>query len=221
MRCLLCSEKFDEKSNQNLLQHYIGFHKIDENNWFFKNLFALKKNSKILQKCLRCEDFIYDSQSKAEHDFLNHFAEGKQRPFETKPLDIKILKDKITIYSISFSKHKNDYNFFDSEDCVEDFLNNCRYNFKNSDDQKSFKCSFTIENQQDSPTEGGASSFDYRYWSTTIYEGVYFNDFIYFNLKSEILNRVIQNGQSGSSWYFKRFASLSLKVLKGEVELAI
>ena len=111
MKCLLCSEKFDEKNSKDLLKHYISFHKIDENNWFFKNLSTLKKNSKILQKCLRCEDFIYDTQSKSEHDFLNHFAEGKQRPFETKPLDIRTLKDKITIYSINFAKHKGEYNF--------------------------------------------------------------------------------------------------------------
>ena len=221
MKCLLCSENFDENNNEKLLEHYIKFHKIDKRNWFFKNLFSNKPNAKILKKCIRCDEFIYDSKSKSEHDFLNHFQAGRQRPFETKPLEIKKLQDKIIIYSISFSLHNNSYNFFDSEECVEDFLNNCRDKFENSEDQKSFKCSFTIENQQDSPFEGGASLFDYRYWSTTVYDGVYFNDFIFYNLKSEILNRVVQNGQSGSSWYFKKFTNLSLKVLKGEIDLSI
>ena len=131
MKCLLCSLNFDDEKG--LLNHYISFHKIDESNWFFKNLFSVKKNSKILKKCLRCEDFIYDKQAKVENDFLNHFSEGKDQPFESKPIEIRTLKDKITIYSIEYSKHKDAYNFFDSEKCVSDFLLNCRFNFKNND----------------------------------------------------------------------------------------
>ena len=127
MKCLLCSLSF---SNQNeLYDHYVQFHKIDTSNWFFKNLFD-KKNLKILKKCLRCEEFIYDTKAKAEHDFLNHFSEGKEEPFENKPLIIKNLQNRITIYSIEYSKHKDSYNFFDSEKCVSDFLNNCRNKFK-------------------------------------------------------------------------------------------
>ena len=87
MKCLLCNLSF---SNQDeLYEHYIQFHKIDKSNWFFKNLFD-KKNLKILKKCLRCEEFIYDPNAKAEHDFLNHFSEGKEQPFENKPLTIKV-----------------------------------------------------------------------------------------------------------------------------------
>ena len=100
--------------------------------------------------------------------------------------------------------------------CVSDFLLNCRYNFKNSEQNKTFKCSFTIQNQQKSAIPNAPPSLDNRYWSTSLYESVFFNDFVIFSLKAEILNRVIQNGLSGSSWYFKKFASLSLKVLEGE-----
>ena len=66
MKRLLCSLTLtDEKG---LSEHYTSFHKIDKSNWFFKNLFNIK-NSKMLKKCLRCEDFIYDKKAKAEHDF--------------------------------------------------------------------------------------------------------------------------------------------------------
>ena len=213
MKCLLCSFKFEDEKG--LLEHYISFHKIDESNWFFKNLFCIK-NSKILKKCLRCDDFIYDKKAKAEHDFLNHFYDGKNQPFENKSIDIRILQDKITIYSIDYTKHQDSYNFFDSEKCVSGFLLNCKHNFKNSSQNKTFKCSFVIQNQQVSPIPNAPPTLDYRYWSTSPYEGVYFNDFIFFSIKGEILNRVIINGLSGSSWFFKKFASLSLKVLEGE-----
>ena len=213
MKWLLCSSTFEDEKG--LLEHYISFHKIDESDWFFKNLFGIK-SSKILKKCLRCEDFIYDKKAKAEHDFLNHFSEGKEQPFESKPIDIRTLENKITIYSTDYSRHKDNYNFFDSENCVSDFLLNCRYNFKNTDQSKTFKCSFTIQNQQKSAIPNAPPSLDNRYWSTSPYESVYFNDFILFSLKGEILNRVIQNGLSGSSWFFNKFASLSLKVLEGQ-----
>ena len=202
MKCLLCSSTFE--GEKGLLGNYISFHKIDESNWFFKNLLNIK-NSKILKKCFRCE-----------HDFLNYFSEGKEQPFETKPIDIRTLQNKITVYSIDYSKHKDNYNFFDSEKCVSDFLLNCRYNFKNTDQSKTFKCSFTIQNQQKFGIPNAPPSLDNRYWSTSPYESVYFNDFILFSLKGEILNRVIQNGLSGSSWFFKKFTSLSLKVLEGQ-----
>ena len=186
----------------------------------FKNLFNFK-NSKILKKCLRCNDFIYDKKAKVGHDFLNHFIEGKEQPFENKPLDIKTMRDKITIYSIEFTQHKESYNFFDSEKCVTDFLLNWKHKFKNSEQPKTFKCSFVIQNKQDSPLPNSQPSLYTRYWSMGIYEGVYFNDFFFFGIKHEILNRVIVNGLSGSSWYFNKFASLSLKVLDGQVDLQI
>ena len=125
MKCLLCS--FNNADENKLLDHYISFLKIDEKTFMkriFKNLFSIKKNSKILKKCLRCEDFIYDGQSKVEHDFLNHFSEGNIQPYENKPIEIKRLKNKIVIYSIYYSEHKDSYNFFDSEKCVTDFLLN-------------------------------------------------------------------------------------------------
>ena len=65
---------------------------------------------------------------------------------------------------------------------------------------------------------GNEPSLNLRYWSTSTYEGIHFNDYIYFNLKSEILNRVIINGQSGSSWFFRKFNSISLEELIGNYE---
>ena len=214
MKCLLCNLSFSNEDE--LFDHYVQFHKIDKSNWFFKNLFN-KKNLKILKKCLRCEEFIYDTKAKVEHDFLNHFYEGKEEPFENKPLDIKVLQNKIMIYSIEYSKHKDSYNFFDSEKCVSDFLLNCRKKFKKTEQNKTFKCSFTIQNQQKSAIPSAPPSLDSRYWTTSVYDSVFFNDFIFFSLKSDILNKVIQNGLSGSSWYFQKFLSLSLKVLEGEI----
>ena len=58
-------------------------------------------------------------------------------------------------------------------------------------------------------------------WTTSPYEGNYFNDFTFYGLKQEIFSRVIINGMSGSSWHFKRFVSLSVKVLDNDAEVVV
>ena len=60
-----------------------------------------------------------------------------------------------------------------------------------------------------------------HYWTTETYDSIYFNDFIFYSLKSDILKRVIVNQMSGSSWYFKRFLHLALKILDAEVEISV
>ena len=47
-----------------------------------------------------------------------------------------------------------------------------------------------------------------RYWTTQTYNSTYFNDFILFALRQDILNGVMINTMSCSAWHFKRFISL-------------
>ena len=124
----------------------------------------------------------------------------------------------MTIYSIEFQKHKDFYDFFNSEKCADDFLRNAKSKFRVGG-KKWIKCSFTIENIQNSPYL--RPIINGRYWATPPYEGVYFNDFIFDGLRQNILGRVIINGTSGSSWHFKQFVLLSLKLLDNDVEAVI
>ena len=55
--------------------------------------------------------------------------------------------------------------------------------------------------------------------TTQTYDSTYFNDFIFFGLRHDILNRVIINTMSGSAWHFKHFISLAVKILDGAVEV--
>ena len=50
-----------------------------------------------------------------------------------------------------------------------------------------------------------------------VYEDVYFNNFTKSNLANDILERVIMNGMSGSSWRFKRFDRLCITVDRKEL----
>ena len=58
-----------------------------------------------------------------------------------------------------------------------------------------------------------------RYWTTERFKTNYFNDYIFYSLRENILKRVIVNGMSGSSWRFRRFIYLNLKTLNLESEI--
>ena len=52
-----------------------------------------------------------------------------------------------------------------------------------------------------------------RWWITDVYKATNFKEFVYYGLKQNILSKVIANGMSGSSWRFRRFVMINLKVL--------
>ena len=218
MNCLLCSSKF--KDQKDLLNHYVTYHHVDENNRLFQKLFQIR-NKSVLKHCLRCDQFLVTDKQKAAHNFLKNYDNSKTIPFEKKLRDIlKLLT--LTIYTIEFRKHKNFYEFYNSELCVDDFLRNVRYRFKvKARSKKRFKSSFTIENIQKSSYQGLQSILNTRYWTTPRYNDVYFNDSIFLGLKQDTLSRVRINGMSGSSWHFKRFISLAAKILDTGAEAVL
>ena len=116
------------------------------------------------------------------------------------------LKKNHLIFSIEFKSNQSFYDFYNCELCVDDFLRNVRCRFK-AGSKKWFKCSFVIENIQKSLYPGLQLLLNSRYWSTATYDSVYFNDFMFFGLKEDILSRVIMDVMSGSSWHFERFIS--------------
>ena len=140
---MLCSSKF--KDQKALLDHYLSYHNIDKNNWFFQKLFQVN-NKTLLRNRVRCSEFLTSEKHKATHDFLKHYEDGKNIPFEEKLFDILKFSG-LTVYSINFQKHSEFYDFYNSEKCVDDFLNNVKYKLK-SNEKNSFKCSFHIENKR-------------------------------------------------------------------------
>ena len=134
------------------------------------------ENKTFLKKCICCDDFLTTKEEKAKHDFLKHYDAGKEIPFEEKPLDI-IQLPALTIYKIEFKKYSNQCPFYNSEKCVDDFLKNVRNRFQ-ATNKKWFKCSFTIENTQNSIRLDLQALTNTRYWTTETYNSIYFNDFI-------------------------------------------
>ena len=143
----------------------------------------------ILYSINAWDDFLTSDDYKKNHDFLKHYDEGHNDLFKDKSFDIEkttnLLKFEITV-----NKHGEYYDFTNSEDVVG---------------LKLIKSSFMIENIQQSAFE------NLRYWTTDIYKTNYFNDFVFYGLRQNILGKVIVNDMSGSSWKFSRFIMLSLR----------
>ena len=59
------------------------------------------------------------------------------------------------------------------------------------------KCGFIIEDIQQSVLENLRPILNIRYWSTGAYKATYFNDYVFYSLKQNILSKVIANGMSG------------------------
>ena len=70
-----------------------------------------------------------------------------------------------------------------------------------------FQGYFEIINQQ-----RDAERTEKRVWLTNVFRFKHFNQFVRGEIKDEIVKRVIVNGQTGSSWYFKRFNRINIIV---------
>ena len=174
MKCLLCSQ---EPTNINdLTKHYVTFHRVDPGNWLFKNLFECKNEIFRPEKCLRCTDFIATLEEKKIHDFIRHYEDGQVKPFEPKPMDMEQY-GLITKYAISAYKHKDEYDFYDTESVVIDFLRNVKNRFV-ANNGVIIKVGFTIENIQPSPEEIGTPIINSIYCSIE-----HVNDYVFFSLK--------------------------------------
>ena len=215
MKRLLCSAGFN--NGEKLREHYIEYNKIDKDNKFFQKLFQPGKKSSIFCKCYRCGDFLSTEDSKIKHNFWKHYDDGQNVPLEDKPVEIK-KTDSITGYEISVNKYRDYYNFENAEQFVDDFLRNVRSRFQ-PEGEVLIKCGFLIENIQPSVQENLRAIFNIRYWTTEPFKTRYFNDYIFYGLRENILKRVIVNGMSGSSWRFRRFIYLNLKSLNLESEI--
>ena len=210
MKCLLCNYDGDH-----IKLYYIDYYRINKNNYFFKQLFQ-KNNFCIEQNCIRCQKFIPTNKFMVQHNFLEHYESGERKPAEFKSVDI-IKNKEITIYQISFDKHSEEYDFYNSHEIIDNFLLNVKSLYKPKY-KVLFKADFSIENIQNASVVSPNTTdiVNVRYWSSEVYSGVYFNDFIVSEIRFDILKRVINNNLSGSSWHFNRFKHLNLKIIDQE-----
>ena len=97
-----------------MTEDYVTFHRVDPDNWFFKNLSEYKNEIFRQEQCLRCTDFIATSEKKKIHDFVRHYEDGQVQPFDLTPMDMEQY-GLLTKYGNSAYKRKDEYDFYDAE----------------------------------------------------------------------------------------------------------
>ena len=142
--------------------------------------------------------------------FLFHYGKHRQiggnRGTSTLPINV-LKRGPITYYSINFDQHQN---FYDSSTSgvVDAFLESVYETYRPTKENK-FQGYAEIVNQQ-----RGEIILEHKCaWLTNSFNSNHFNDFFRGEIRDGITKRIIANGQSGSSWYFKRFDRLTVIVV--------
>ena len=120
MKCLLCN--FESNGSDDVKKHYLDFHNVLRNNQFFITLFKKQNNVFHGKRCLRCNEFLPSSCFKVNLDFLVHCDAGRN-VFEEKPVNYTNFGE-TRKYEITFTQHSHDYDFYNTEKLVDDFLLN-------------------------------------------------------------------------------------------------
>ena len=108
MKCLICDATFSD--NEVLKSHNVWHHSINENNYFFRELFS---PDNISRRCDECKLEFKNFRLKKNHNLLLHYNQvGRRR---NQQLPINVLRRGPIFY-------KNFYDFYD-EKIVDDFLN--------------------------------------------------------------------------------------------------
>ena len=120
MKCLLCN--FESNGSDDVKKHYLDFHNVVQNNQFFITLFKKQNNVFHGKRCLRCNEFLPSSCFKVNLDFLVYCDAGRN-VFEEKPVNYTNFGE-TRKYGITFTQHSHDYDFYNTEKLVDDFLLN-------------------------------------------------------------------------------------------------
>ena len=215
MKCVLC--QYDINQLNDLKEHYIKKHNVDENNVFFKKLINQNENFLQWKKCNYCDEFVLN---KANHDFLKHYGRGFADDGDDINLPvISTIVGGIRKLEITFKEHSSDYDFFDPVAVVDKFLAQVKRLVQRYDNDVLIRAGFSIENIQQSLDNYLEPLVQTRYWSTEPLQSKSFNDFIEFKIRESILKRVINNKLSGSAWNFNKFNYLNIKILSVSTQL--
>ena len=155
------------------------------------------------KRCLKCHKNLLASRFKIYLNFLKHYNDG-ETVVNNKPTTVTEI-GAVKKYEITFQEHSDSYNFFNSEKLVDKFLLLVKGKIFRSNTNFYIGCGFSLENMQPPLTDNDVPLTNSGCWSTELIQTKSFNDFVFFSLRESILKRVINNGMTGSSWFFKHF----------------
>ena len=113
---------------------------------------------------------------------MEDYEVGRTDAAQDKPVTI-ITVGPIKIYEIRFENLSSDYDFFNSEQVVDEFLFNVRNKVERSDTDFFIRCGFALQIIQPSPNGFDQPLRSSQYWATDPMQTKSFNDFILFSIR--------------------------------------
>ena len=148
-----------------------------------------------------------------------HYQFGGQCSVQDKPINILKRSNFLTIFSINYDQHSDFYNFYNSEQIIDNFSTVVENRFAPGKSVE-VQVLFSLINFQSPENEFSVKILDKRAWMTDVFDCIFFNNYIRIGFRNEILKRVIVNGLTGSSWRFKRFNRIAINVKNKKLKSA-
>lgn len=222
-QCIFCKHKLNGDVNS-YEEHLVDKHGVDKKNKIVrKYLKSLLVNdvSKVI-RCNGCNILSHSARQHWRHMIKEHYNVGERNAAIMKlhhSKDENAWFKRYTFFA-DFKEFGSDYEWGEPG-CVDAFLSNAKVapdklmlsTFMSTQrNDLRIDCQFSIINCKNI----GNGMFEYnhpRQWSTNfISENVISNKTIEF-LSRDIQNRIINNGESGSSWMFHRFDHFQMNVI--------
>ena len=113
----------------------------------------IKSGRKLkFEKCVLCGEFLETPQLKIVLNFTRLYTEGKDIPSEDILVTVEAFGDNLS-YKVSYTGHKDFYDFQSPEDLIDKFLADIKNKFVPPDRKVVMECSFTLINFQFAPAE--------------------------------------------------------------------
>ena len=151
--------------------------------------------------------YFPNERFRKNHMFFFHYNQaGASRRNQQLPVNV-LHRGPVKYFNINFQQHKSYYDFF-QERIIDDFLQAVRNRFVSDDEYKTQGYAEIINQQQGDFVIAETR----KVWLTNTYTARYCNPYVRGSIKNDIAYRVIVNGLTGSSWFFKRFKRLTVIV---------
>ena len=219
VKCIFCKHLKPLENFSAVIRHYLTDHNIDINNVILlQYLLTLKAQpDKIVSSCLICDKIFGSNRHRWRHMLRRHAQVGGSNilrilPVETDQDYIHLIDKNVYTVSIFKDDHGDEYEW-DGTDIIDTFLHTAKIalDFMRLQKDKKFiniSLTFSIVN---SVTIGGTVTYlPLKIWSTSAYKTVSINPNILRNLQTEVMDKVLMGGESGSSAKFAYFKSFKI-----------
>lgn len=232
IKYILCKKEITDSKISIYRDHLVGEHNADANNILVRKylLSFIRPVKDKLITCNICKHISHNTRESTKHDLLKHYelTLNENDNFQIQGISTKIKDNRFfKRYTISsnFTEYSESFDWYDPS-IADIFVKYAKNNFdrirllNGSRENKTLKiqCIFSIINVRQH--DGDYNEFSSpRVWSSDTLTNTAFNDTMVDLLVKNMHLRIINNGETGSSWKFYRYDSIEINIIDRDSEI--